>query len=364
MPFFQATSTKLPLTHEVLGAYPSAGRYSYTENQINVTTSIRRNPYWARGPGRAAPGRLEGLDILWNQNEGTLFDGVKAGTFDEDPVVPPAEKQGLAEQYGVNKSRFWVKPQACLTLVVFNNENRLFKNNPQLRKAVNYAIDRTDYVATLGPFAARPWSRLIPPGVPGTGSKQPYPAHANLAKARKLARGHFHGGKITVYYRASGTGPAQGQVVHDALVRLGFKPDEITMKGFTGGDIYTAMGVHGSDGDIGVSWGLCGDYPSGFGGPDPATFLGYFLEPAPWAEVLGVHIQAYRARFDAANRLHGAARLRALGRLDLDLMRNVAPAAPLGIRNNSYFFSDRVDPSSLKYEPMAADWSIADLALK
>jgi hypothetical protein len=36
----------------------------------------------------------------------------------------------------------------------------------------------------------------------------------------------------------------------------------------------------------------------------------------------------------------------------------------LGIRNNSYFFSDRVDPSSLKYEPMAADWSIADLALK
>jgi len=365
MPFFQATSTKLPLKQEVLGAYPSAGRYAFTANQVNVSTSIRRNPYWTRGPGRGAPGHLDGLDILWNQDQNALLGDVKAGTIDEDSVIPADQKQGLADQYGVNKSRFWVKPGACLGLVVFNNQNHLFKGNAQLRKAVNYAIDRTEYVGAAGSFAARLWSLLVPPGVPGSGLKQPYPPHGNLAKAKKLARSHFRGGKITVYYRASGTiGPAQAKLLHDSLVRLGFKPDKITMKGFTGGNIYTAMGVHGNDADIGIFWGFCGDYPSGFGGPDPAEFIGYFLRPPGWAETIGVQDRAYRARFDAANRMHARARLRALARLDFDLMRNLAPTVPLYVPNGSFFFSDRVDPSSLKYELMAADWSIADLAPK
>src|SRR5437870_5069353 len=46
MPFFQATSTKVPLTHEVTGAYPSAGPYRFTRNEVNALTEIRRNPYY------------------------------------------------------------------------------------------------------------------------------------------------------------------------------------------------------------------------------------------------------------------------------------------------------------------------------
>src|SRR5919198_6406189 len=55
MPFFQATSTKLPLTHEVAGGYPSAGPYAFTQNEVNVLTSLRRNRYYRAGAGRERP---------------------------------------------------------------------------------------------------------------------------------------------------------------------------------------------------------------------------------------------------------------------------------------------------------------------
>ena len=59
-------------------------------------------------------------------------------------------------------------------------------------------------------------------------------------------------GKVTVYFRSSGTiNPAQGQIVRQDLINLGFNADNIKMKGFSGGDIYTAMGVRGNDADIG-----------------------------------------------------------------------------------------------------------------
>ena len=63
MPFFQATSTKLPLNREVVNVnsandYPSAGPYTYTRNDVNTLTSIRQNKYWKPGPaGPAATGR-------------------------------------------------------------------------------------------------------------------------------------------------------------------------------------------------------------------------------------------------------------------------------------------------------------------
>jgi ABC-type transport system substrate-binding protein len=45
MPFFQATSTTLPLNREVVGGYPSAGPYYFARNEVNSLTSLHRNPH-------------------------------------------------------------------------------------------------------------------------------------------------------------------------------------------------------------------------------------------------------------------------------------------------------------------------------
>ena len=126
------------------------------------------------------------------------------------------------------------------------------------------------------------------------------------------------------------------------------------MKGFTGGNIYTAWSIPGNDGDIAVSFGWCSDYP----GPDPAAEIAAALS---WS-----HMSSPRwlRKLEAASRLVGRKRLEALGRLDIEIMKKVAPIAPERTFNNRYFFSNRVDPQSLVYQAVYADWSIPALALK
>ena len=361
MPFFQATSTKLPLEREVfdvsgMADLPSAGPYAFTLNDANRTTSLRRNPFWKRGPGRTAPRNLSGLDLIWNLNEQVAFQMVERGELDEGPL-PSAEVDSVARRYGVNKTRFWVRPQPCIGYIAFNNNRGLFAGNVEMRKAVNWALDRTDYGG--GPSYVRtPWTHLLLPDFPGSITKrslQPYSPRANIAKARELAAGHFRDGRITVYYRSSGTtNQAQAEVVKRDLVNLGFAPANITMKGFTGGNIYEAIGVRGAAFDLAASLGVCSDYPE-----DSSSFLSLGL-----GQPFSPDNPEYRARWAAALRLKGAARNKALGKLDIDLMKNVAPLAVMSLYNDRFFFSNRVDPRSVSFHNVYRGWSIPRVALK
>ena len=365
MPFFQATSTKLPLDREVanvrsMADLPSAGPYAFTLNDVNRLTSLRRNPYWTRGPGRTAPRNLRGVDLSWNLNEQAAFQMVQANQLDEGPI-PEAEVQGVASRYGVNRGRFWVEPtSSCMAMIGLNNSRGLFHDNVQMRKAVNWAIDRTDY-SGVDSFIRTPWTHLLPPGYPGSITKpslQPYAPRANIAKAQALAAGHFKDGRISVWYRSSGSvNNAQAEVVRRDLTRLGFDPANITMKGFSGGDIYDAMGKRGSEFDMAVSLGWCSDFldPAGeafpflpFGGGGP------FFPDNP----------EYRAKIAAALRLRGDARTKAIGKLDIEIMNNLAPVVVTHTYNQLSFFSNRVDPHSLSFHRVYQDWSIPALALK
>ena len=182
-----------------------------------MLTEIRRNPYYR---GRR-PHHLAGFDVEWN------FDQTSKTLPDE--TSPSAEQiPSLAAKYGVNRSRFWVEPVNCIGWLLFNNTHGLFKNNIPMRKAVNWALDRKAYAAQAGPYAGSPWTHLLPPGSPGsigTRRLQPYSPGPNIAKARKLAKGHFKDGKVTVAYRSTGTiYPAQAQIVRHGLI---VKPEEV-----------------------------------------------------------------------------------------------------------------------------------------
>jgi len=366
MPFFQATSTKLPLTKQVVTVngnnLPSAGPYYYSRNQVDQLTSVRQNKYWHKGAGRQRPRNLAGLDVTWNNNEQTLFNQTKANQIDEDPSMPAAEVQGVFQQYGVNKSRFFSKPINCTGYLPMNMARSLFGGNTNLRKAINYAITRGAYVAQAGPFAGNSWTHIFNPGVPGWKNVQIY--KRNLATAKKLAKGHFKDGKITVGYRSSGTiNPAQAQIVKQDLVNLGFKSNNITMKGYSGGDLYTAMGVKGNPLDMGVSMGWCSDYP------DPYDWINILLYGgAIQAENNNnysyMNLPSWNKKMEKAARLVGPKRLTVYGNLDLSIMKQVAPMAVERTYNNRYFFSNRVNSKSLVYQGIYQDFSIAAMALK
>jgi ABC-type oligopeptide transport system substrate-binding subunit len=225
-------------------------------------------------------------------------------------------------------------------------------------------ISRQAYVSQAGPYAGQPWSHLFNPGVPGWRTSNPYPLAPNVAKARSLAAGHFKNGKITVYYRSSGTiNPAQAQIVRNDLINLGFQSGNITMKGFSGGNIYTAMGVKGNDADMGVSMGWCSDYP------DPYDWINILLYGGGIIAENNVNYSyfdspVWNKKMEAAARLVGPNRLKVYGQLDLDLMSKAAPMAVERTYNNRYFFSNRVNPKGLVYQGIYQDFSIPAEALK
>jgi ABC-type transport system substrate-binding protein len=365
MPFFQATSSKLPLNKEVVNVngnnLPSAGPYYMTRNDVNQLTSLRQNKFYKAGPGRTRPRNLTGLDLQWNLNEQTAFQQTKDNQLDEGPL-PAAEVQGVASQYGVNKSRFWTKPVNCTGYLPMNTANSLFKSNLPLRQAVNYAVSRPPYVQQAGPYAGQPWTHLFNPGVPGWKNVTLY--KKNLTKAKQLASGHMKDGKITVYYRSSGsTNQAQAQIVRQDLINLGFSSGNITMKGFSGGNIYDAMGKRGNDADMGVSMGWCSDYP------DPYDWINILLYGPSIQDENNVNYSyfnnpTWNRRMANAAKLVGPKRLKVYGQMDIDIMKKAAPVAVERTYNNRYFFSNRINPKGLVYQGIYQDWSIPALALK
>ncbi len=347
LPFFQATSKKLSLDREVddvtsMADLPTAGPYAFALHDVSRLTKLRRNPFWKRGPGRSAPRNLDGVDVNWNLNEETAFQMVKANELDEGPL-PAAEVQGVANQYGVNRTRFWVKAVGCLGWIALNNHKGLFKDNPPLRRAVNWAIDRTDYLASTSPYGMSPWTHLIPPGFPGSITKrvlQPYGARADIDKARQIAAGHYGDGQVVLAYRAGRPGDTRVEVVRRDLTRLGLT---VTLAPFFDFPPPT------SQWDL-LLYGWCLD-----GTADPGDFV---------AAVRGSLSPEYAVKVQKANGLTGEARLKAFGKLDIEIMKNLAPLVVMNAYNNRFFFSNRVDPKSLKYHAVYQDWSIPALALK
>ena len=274
-------------------------------------------------------------------------------------MVSESEVGGIARKYGVNKTRFWSKPQSCVGWLLFNNTRGIFRRNAPLRRAVSWALDRTDQAALSRLYAFSPWTHMLPPGFPGSiGTKrlQPYSAKSNIARARKLAKGHFRSGKVVILVGSGREAQPSADLVRRDLIRMGFRPWDVTYKTWP-----SSIGVPPpTDWDIIPNLGWCADYP------DPYDFFVPFLGPESpeLGPAMVIDSKAYRRKIAAAARLVGNRRLAAFGKLDLDISRNLAPVAPMRTFNKRYLFSFRVDPRSLVYNSVYGDWSIPALALK
>jgi ABC-type oligopeptide transport system substrate-binding subunit len=364
LPFFQATSSKLSLTQETIdvgkvGDLPTAGPYTWSYNAPNQQADIVKNPYYRGTRGR----HVEGVEFDMRLDANACFQETQASQLDIG-CLPPERVAEVAQQNGVSRTkpvgtgRFWVK-STCESWLPFNYRRSLFSNNAPLRQAVNWAIDRTVMAEQLGPYAVTAWTHLLPPDFPGSVTAQrlqPYSLRANLAKARQLAAGHLRDGNIRVAYQSAGqTWPAVAEAVRQALVGLGFAPSRIEMRGFAGFDIYLAVGTRGAPFDLVVGMAFCSDFP------DPASLIGQALTgPGDFSANDAAYNRALRL---LSRTLKGKARLRALGRFDLGLMNNLAPVAVLWASNDVSFFSDRVDPASLKFSPVYR-WSLTALRFK
>lgn len=342
MPFLCAVPTTLPPGELETGALPSAGPYYISGRTPGASIVLSRNPNYVG----ARPSRFDSIEYTIGRSEQEIFNRVVAGLSDYGFDVPAAERQVVVSQWGPDTpaaarglQRYFVNPLNCVGYIPLNTERPLFAD-VNMRKAVNYAIDRTALVATAGPLAGSTTDQYLPPGSPGFSDIQLYPDHADLAVARQLA-GWQEGDPprpAVLYYRTSGSiNPQQAQLLHQELLGIGI---DATMVGFAGADIYNAIGTRGEPFDLAVSVGWCSDYF------DPWPFLqtldGTLIQAQNNNNWSYFNDPAVNDRLHAARALVGDPRYDAFEQIEHDLVRDAAPYAAWRTYNAGGFFAERI----------------------
>lgn len=341
MPFFCAVPPSLPSSGEGVGAFPSAGPYYVQEYRPGERVVIRRNPYY----GGTRKVHLDGFDV--DLQAGTPQDMIRRIERDEADwghtiaAVFMDPNLGLVAKYGVNKSELWVKPGLTLRMLAFNSSRPLFRNNPELRQAINFALDRKALLVTGGgTIGGRPTDQYLPYGIPGFSDSDIYPLEgADVTRAKSLADRSLRSGKAVMYTTDVLPAVATAQLVKQQLALIGLEVEIKRIPLHIASAAYLEkLATRGEEWDIAlVLW-----TPNI---PNPHAYLNQLLETQLLDGETLTHFRsstASRELRQAARTLQTRAQSQAYARLDALLAREHAPLAALNVINEVTLVSDRV----------------------
>jgi peptide/nickel transport system substrate-binding protein len=265
---------------------------------------------------------------------------VKAGQADLDMIgIPPTASADLAKQYSINKSRFYVGSTSCVNYMGMNTARAPF-DNVNLRKAVNYAIDRPAQVRLLGAYAGKRTNQILVPGLPGYKPYQAYPIKgADVAKAKQVGGAAIDSAPtLNVVHTTSSYSTNRAQVAEYNLKQAGFKVNDVPTPAT---NYYQVIQTKGTTYNFVTNGGWCADYF------DPFDFLnvlfdGRKIQDSNNNNYTYFNNASFNQGLDHASSLLGAARSAAYAKLDQELMVKYAPVVPYLLPTNRYFTSSRV----------------------
>ena len=302
---------------------------------------LRRNPNYAG----TRPQELEEIRYELDVSSEQAIERIEAGEADYaalDPLVetapPPEELRRLTAAYGprseaarAGRQQLFTQPLPLLHYFVFNAERDTFAD-PQLRRAVNFALDRRALAVDPGlGQRGRPTDQYIPPGTPGFEDETIYPLSGpDLATARRLAGDEEP--RVVLYTCDLPGCTRHAQILTSNLAAIGI---EVDVRQFPLGQFFERIQTPGEPWDI-TYWNWLFDYP------DPATFINDQFEVGqaqPFAVIDDPDIQ--RRMADAAL-LSGDERLDAYAQLDREIAEQALPAAPFASGTMTHLFSARM----------------------
>jgi ABC-type transport system substrate-binding protein len=355
MPFFSAVKATMPINPKGEDIYPSAGPYKIVARDPGRNLLLERNPFY-KGDRPANPDRIV-FETNTDFNQSLLQ--VKAGQSDYDIAgLPPASHEELSSEYGVRKSgagRYFVNTGINTTYLALNTSRPAFAK-VGLRQAVNHGVDRPALLRVAGKNAGKRTDQILPPNIAGFQNANLYPiAGANAAKARELAGGASD--EITVLHTTSPTSIARAQILDYNLKQMGLN---VKLKPQPFGVAIKTAGTKGAEFDMFlISW--FADYP------DPFDFINVLLDGTSIQDANNSNYSyfdepTFNARMRDAAGLVGAARYKAYGKLDIDMMRDAAPWVPLSNGNVREFVSARTE--NYIFHPVYGGAILNALALK
>jgi peptide/nickel transport system substrate-binding protein len=254
------------------------------------------------------------LQIKAGQLDGYL-DRLPSATVNQDLTDPSL------------KGRIFLNPTPSVTYLWLNNTVKPF-DNPKVRQAVNYAINRNAILRVWGGRSqGQITDQILPPTMGGYRDAQIYPASGDPAKAKALLKQAGVKLPIVALLRTRSDSPGfleMAQVVQSELDAVGFKiniksaPDSVN-----GGIISTPankvpMGIN--------NWTQ--DYPDGDDFFVP-LLDGRHITPTNNNNYASFSNAGVEKAIDKINPMVGPGRDAAWEKLDISTMTNLAPWAPL-----------------------------------
>jgi ABC-type transport system substrate-binding protein len=250
--------------------------------------------------------------------------------------VPNTAIPHLLATYGLHGSarrpsspRFVEHPSTTVNVLLINATRPLF-HNVNLRKAVQYALDRVALTADLARAvgAAEPLDRPISAALlPRLPRREPVSGSTRLRKGASARRGspghrdHVRVSRLNQHRSDHQQGPPIGI--------------DVVVKEFPVNDLLTRERRPGEPYDL---------FLGGYGGTyqDPADIFDPSIGRAGVIASNHFRDPAIDRQFAAAEQLTGQARIRAYTQLDIELARNLAPAAAFSTELVPDFLSGRM----------------------
>jgi peptide/nickel transport system substrate-binding protein len=339
--FLCAVKPNLPANPEGVRDFPAAGPYYVAEYRPGERVVLRRNRYY-RG---TRPHHVDGFEVDFKAlSPQEVVQRVDRGDADWGYTTSGIyfdTSLGIVAKHGTKGPRFFDRPGFTLRILAFNSARPLFRDNPGLRKAVNFALNRRAIVnGTSGPLATVPSDQYLPPNLPGFRNADIYPLErADLDRARALARGKLRGGKAVLYTNNTFLPMAFGQLVKRQLAEIGL---DVEVRGIglhtASAGYFTKLATPGEEWDLALGlW-----QPSYV---DPYAYINQLLDAR---YIGGTNFIRFDSRtYDqqmrqTARLLQGRDRARAYGALDVRIAREAAPVAAIDVLKEPTLVSERV----------------------
>jgi oligopeptide transport system substrate-binding protein len=190
MPFFCVVPTGTPIVKTGVQTVPGAGPYYIAGRKPGRSTILRRNPFYTG----TRPHALAAITLAAGSTDTANALLVRSGKLDGTLGASFADAAQLYSLYGPNSpaaraghQQFFVDPTLAVSFFAMNTSRPTFAS-ADVRRAVNYAIDRTSLARQSGAYAGVPTDHYLAPGLLGSGGTQVYPTTGpDLSRARALA---------------------------------------------------------------------------------------------------------------------------------------------------------------------------------
>ena len=171
-----AVPPTLPIDPEGAGALHSAAPYYVSEYVPGERLVLERNRFY-KGNRVHHVDRFVATIVADPRRSSRTSRTGRSSLSGFEPRTSAAWRQSWRSGYGVNRpgGQFFIERGTILRMFVLNTNRPLFKNNPKLRQALNFAVDRRALRASSGLVSARP---------PTSTSRLSRPASATSASTR------------------------------------------------------------------------------------------------------------------------------------------------------------------------------------